>query len=91
MALMDVIDRKAAIMLPASSEQERREPLPGMVEVNATTAEEVFKALEEAITVIAKTAAHHRMGVLVTRAGAGSYIVRAHQAVPYGLIRQQQE
>lgn len=86
---MDVIDRKTPIKLPEGSDQGREERLPGMVEVNLTTGEEVDKALEEAIAVITKTATHHGMGVLVTRTGAGSYVVRAHPDVPYGLIRQQ--
>lgn len=88
---MEIIDGKAPNMLPAGSDQERGGRLPGMVEVNPTTAEEASKALEDAISVITETATHHGMGVLVTRTGAGSYVVRAHPAVPYGLIRQQQE
>lgn len=64
------------------------ERLPGMLEVNVESANEVDNALEEALAVITKTATHHRVGILVTRTGAGSYIVRAHPAVPFGLIRQ---
>lgn len=60
-----------------------------MVEVNVQSTAEVEPALEEAIAVIRETAAHHRIGILVTRTGAGSYIVRAHPAVPYGLVRRQ--
>jgi hypothetical protein len=89
MATMDVIDRKAPTQYPSSPTQGENERLPGVLEVNVTTAEEVDKALEEAIAVINKSATHHRVGVLVTRTGAGSYLVRAHPAVPYGLIRQQ--
>lgn len=63
--------------------------LPGMLEVNVSNAAEVDLALEEAIAVITETAMEHRTGVLVTRIGAGSYIVRAHPGVPYGLVRQQ--
>jgi hypothetical protein len=63
--------------------------LPGMLEVNVNSAAEVDLALEKAIAVITETATHHRTGVLVTRIGAGSYIVRAHPSVPFGLIRQQ--
>ena len=85
---MDVINRKAPTQCPSSPSQGENELLPGVLEVNVTTAEEVDKALEEAITAITKTATHHCVGVLVTRTGAGSYIVRAHPAVPYGLVRQ---
>jgi hypothetical protein len=60
-----------------------------MLEVNVGSSAEVDQALEEAIAVIAEAAAHHRVGVLATRTGAGSYIVRAHPAIPFGLIRQQ--
>jgi hypothetical protein len=60
-----------------------------MMEVNVQSTAEVGPALEKAIAVIRETAAHHRIGILVTLAGAGSYIVRAHPAVPYGLVRQQ--
>ena len=86
---MNVTNRKALTQLLSSPARGGRGRLPGMVEVNVTSAADVDKALEEAITVITKTATHHRVGVLVTRTGAGSYIVRAHPAVPYGLVRQQ--
>jgi len=84
---MNVTNRTAPL-LNSPSQGGRGRP-PGMVEVNVASAAEVDKALEEAISVITKTATHHRVGVLVTRTGAGSYIVRAHPAVPYGLVRQQ--
>jgi len=71
------------------ADKETGERLPGMLEVNVVRADEVDNALKEAITVITGTAIHHGIGVLVTRTGAGRYIVRAHPAVPYGLIRQQ--
>ncbi|WP_309108888.1 hypothetical protein [Arthrobacter sp.] len=84
------MNKKAQTQLPADAVEGRGERPPGMVEVNVATAEEMDTALEEAIAVVTKTATHHRVGVLVTPTGAGSYIVRAHPAVPYGLIRQQQ-
>lgn len=86
---MEVINRTAPTQLLNSPVPGERERLPGMVEVNVSSAAEVDKALEETITVITKTATHHHVGILVTRTGAGSYIVRAHPAIPYGLIRQQ--
>jgi hypothetical protein len=88
MASMNVTNRRAPTQLLSSPAKGGRERLPGMVEVNVTSAAEVDKALEEAIAVISETATHHRVGILVTRTGAGSYIVRAHPAVPFGLIRQ---
>lgn len=86
---MGGINRKASTQRPAGPAQGENERLPGVLEVNVAKAEEVDKALEDAIAVISETATHHRIGVLVTRTGAGSYIVRAHPAVPFGLIRQQ--
>ncbi|MFJ4172238.1 hypothetical protein ACIPY3_22230 [Paenarthrobacter sp. NPDC089714] len=62
---------------------------PGAVEVNVTMQSEVDQALEDAILRVQKAAIRHRTGIMVTRTGPGSYIVRAHPAVPYGLIRQQ--
>lgn len=73
---------------PAIHAESPNERLPGMLEVNVGRASEVDNALEDAIAEITKTATYHRVGILVTRTGAGSYIVRAHPAVPYGLIRQ---
>jgi hypothetical protein len=62
--------------------------LPGMLEVHVSSAGEVDLALEQAIAVITETAKHHLAGVLVTQIGAGHYIVRAHPAVPYGLVQE---
>jgi hypothetical protein len=72
MTSMNVINRKAPTQLLSSPVQGGRERLPGMVEVNVTSATEVDKALEEAIAGITKTATHHHVGVLVTRSGTGS-------------------
>jgi 6-phosphogluconate dehydrogenase (decarboxylating) len=59
-----------------------------MMEVHVSSAGEADLALDRAVAVIAEAAKHHRTGVLVTRIGAGHYIVRAHPAVPYGLVRE---
>lgn len=67
------------------------ERLPGMLEVHVSRPEELDRKLQEAIDVVSRTAAHHHIGVLVTPTGAGRYIVRAHPAVPRGLVRQQSE
>lgn len=67
------------------------ERLPGMLEVHVSRPEELDQKLQEAIDVVSRTAAHHHIGVLVTPTGAGRYIVRAHPAVPRGLVRQQSE
>lgn len=83
------MNKTAPTQRPVSQEPDGNKRLRGMVEVNVQNTAEVEPALEEAIAVIRETAAHHRIGILVTRTGAGSYIVRAHPAVPYGLVRQQ--
>lgn len=88
---MEVMNKTGSTQRPASQEPDGIQRLPGMVEVNVQSAAEVGPALEEAIAVIRETAAHHGMGVLVTRTGGGIYIVRAHPAVPSGLVRQQAE
>jgi len=64
---------------------------PGMLDVHVKEASEVDSALEQAIEVVLKAAAEHRTGILVTRIDAGRYIVRAHPAVPFGLVRQKDE
>ena len=64
------------------------ERLAGMLEVNVESADDVERALEEAIAAISQIAEHHQVGILITRTGACTYIVRAHPAVPFGLIRQ---
>lgn len=86
-----IINKTAPLQHPAAQAENGDQRLPGMLEVNVTSGKELDHALEEAIAVVKETAAYHRIGVLITRTGVGSYIVRAHPAVPYGLIRQQHE
>jgi len=62
-----------------------------MVEVNVSSATELDDALEDAVTLVKESAIHYRIGVMITRIGPGSYTVRAHPGVPYGLIRQQHD
>ena len=64
---------------------------PGMLEVYVEQASEVDDALAKATDVVLKAAIEHRTGILVTRVGVGRYIVRAHPAVPFGLVRQRHE
>jgi len=64
---------------------------PGMLEVHVKEASEVDSALEQAIEVVRKAAMEHRTGILVSRIGTGRYIVRAHPAVPFGLVRQRHQ
>lgn len=64
---------------------------PGMLEVHVENASEVDTALAKATDVVLKAAIEHRTGILVTRIGVGRYIVRAHPAVPFGLVRQRHD
>ena len=80
---------RTALAQDTSADTDDDRVLPGMLEVNVSNAAEVDPALEKAIAVVTETASHHRTGVLITRIGAGSYIVRAHPSVPFGLVRQQ--
>lgn len=91
MAQMEVRNETEPTQETSLQRQGEHRQLPGMLEVNVTSAAEVDSALEQAIAAITETARHHSTGILVTRIGVGSYIIRAHPGVPYGLIRQQQE
>jgi len=61
---------------------------PGMLEVTVESGADLDDVLENAIKLITKSAKYHQVGIMVTRTGVGRYVVRAHPAVPYGLIRQ---
>ena len=60
---------------------------PGMLEVTATEASGRSDALAKAIAVVSRAADEHCTGILISRIGLDRYIVRAHPAVPYGLVR----
>ena len=64
---------------------------PGMLEVHIEQASELDDALAEALDVVQVAATAHRTGILVTRIGVDRYIVRAHPAVPFGLVRQRHD
>jgi hypothetical protein len=60
-----------------------------MVDVSVDDASQVDQALNDAVETVKDAAARHETGIIITRTGPGRYIVRAHPAVPFGLIRQQ--
>jgi hypothetical protein len=62
-----------------------------MVEVRVESPHEVDQALENAVVTVKDAAIRHNIGIMITRTAPGQYIVRAHPAVPFGLIRQQHE
>ncbi|MDQ0867283.1 hypothetical protein [Arthrobacter globiformis] len=64
---------------------------PGMIEVRVGSHAEVDAALDGAIGTVRNAATRHQTGIMVTRTGPGRYIVRAHPAVPFGLIREQHQ
>jgi hypothetical protein len=55
---------------------------------NAQSAADLNEALKNAIKSGNQGCDTPPIGIMVTRTGAGRYIVRAHPEVPYGLIRQ---
>jgi hypothetical protein len=71
-----------------STVRDYRNQSPGMMEVFVDDAGQVDSALENAVSVVKDAATFHHTGIMITRTGPGGYIVRAHPAVPYGLIRQ---
>lgn len=62
---------------------------PGMIEVKVDRQSDVDQALEDAIAIVRDAATRHQTGIMITRIGAGRYVVRAHPEVPFGLVRQQ--
>jgi hypothetical protein len=71
--------------------EKARSTASGMLEVHATCAAEVDGALTRAIEIVKAAAFEHQTGILVSRIAPGNYIVRAHPAVPFGLIRQRHD
>lgn len=62
---------------------------PGVLEVTVETEEELDSVLEDAIAVVSRAAREHKTGILITRIANKRYVVRAHPAVPFGLVRRQ--
>jgi hypothetical protein len=60
-----------------------------MVDISVHDASQLDHALNDAIETVKAAAIRHETGIMITRTGPGRYIVRAHPAVPFGLIRQQ--
>lgn len=60
-----------------------------MVDVGVDNASHIDQALNDAVETIKGAAIRHQTGIMITRLGPGRYVVRAHPAVPFGLIRQQ--
>lgn len=66
-------------------------PSPGMVHVSVDNASHIDPALNDAVETVKAAAICHQTGIMITRIGPGRYIVRAHPAVPFGLIREQHD
>ncbi|AUZ33063.1 hypothetical protein C3B78_00185 [Arthrobacter sp. PGP41] len=81
------------IYLPAEARREHEDVrdgprFPGMLEVTDAEGADLPGALGNAIAVVSRAADEHRTGILISRIGMDRYIVRAHPAVPYGMVRQ---
>ena len=61
----------------------------GMVEVRVRDAADAAQALADAVLAVGEAAARYGTGIMITEVGEGSYVVRAHPAVPFGLVREQ--
>ena len=70
---------------PAYSADQRS---PGMLELIVPEGEDMEPALEAAIVQVTPAASRNGMGVMATEIQKGYFVVRAHPAVPFGLIRR---
>ncbi len=61
------------------------------VEVEVQNSSQLDDALNGAVENIKDAAIAQPVGILVTRTRPGIYTVQIHQAVPFGLIRQQHQ
>ena len=60
-----------------------------MVEVRVRDAADAAQALADAVLAVGEAAARYGTGIMITEVGEGSFVVRAHPAVPFGLVREQ--
>lgn len=60
-----------------------------MVEVRVRDPREAQEALADAVRVVGEAADRYGTGIMITAIGEGCYVVRAHPAVPAGLVREQ--
>lgn len=60
-----------------------------MVEVRVRASEEAREALAGAVRLVREAADRFSTGIMITDIGEGCYVVRAHPAVPHGLVREQ--
>jgi hypothetical protein len=60
----------------------------GMVEVRVQEAGQLPDALTNAVREVREAADRYSTGIMITDVGEGCYVVRAHPAVPHGLIRE---
>ena len=61
----------------------------GMVEVRARKTGDAGQALADAVLAVGEAAQRYGTGIMITEVGEGSFVVRAHPAVPFGLVREQ--
>ncbi|HJV98568.1 MAG TPA: hypothetical protein VJ617_05685 [Arthrobacter sp.] len=61
---------------------------PGVVEVRVGNPNDVLRALDDAVRAVGEAADRYGTGIMITDVGGGGYVVRAHPAVPHGLVRE---
>jgi hypothetical protein len=71
---------------PPGGDEER---CTGMVEVRVRDVRDAPRALADALRTVSAAADRYGTGILITDTGGGTYVVRAHPAVPHGLVREQ--
>lgn len=60
-----------------------------MVEVRVQDKDQLQQALAEAVRTVSEAAERYGTGIMITELGEGYHVVRAHPAVPFGLVREQ--
>ena len=58
------------------------------MEVRVGEPGDTCRALEDAVRSVSAAADRHGTGIMITDLGGGCYVVRAHPAVPHGLVRE---
>lgn len=78
-----------SVTVPAAPPGRTLEALsPGVVEVSASHSDDLCRALDDAVRAVGEAADRYRTGIMITDVGGGAYVVRAHPAVPHGLVRE---
>ncbi|MDQ0924699.1 hypothetical protein QF038_003207 [Pseudarthrobacter sp. W1I19] len=74
--------------MPGKEETKAGACSAGMVEVRVREAGQARDAVADAILMVREAADRYSTGIMITGLGEGWYVVRAHPAVPHGLVRE---